>query len=330
MKISKSVFIGSILGSLVMGAGLGVLMHLLLASNAGVHATFSELRTHTSAHERFTNPLLECSEGPQELLMGDRVVIERAVSAYVSDALAHHVISSAAVYFRDLNNGPWFGINERTPFTPGSLLKLPLAISLYALAQRDPTLLTSQVEYKGRTRAASEEADYGSDTPLSPGVYSVDDRLGKMLRTSNNDAAEILAQVIGKDNLLSIYQDLGIQEPEYNQDYVIDVKTFGAFFRILYNASYIGQQASERLLSTLAESTFHDGLVAGVPQTVTVAHKFGTRSLADTSVKQLHDCGIIYASKPYILCVMTQGSDMTKLATFIEAISHIVYSYVEK
>jgi beta-lactamase class A len=111
-----------------------------------------------------------------------------------------------------------------------------------------------------------------------------------------------------------------------NQDYLIDTHTYASFFRILYNSTYIDRSASEEVLSMLTEASFQDGLVAGVPAGTTVAHKFGSRQTRDGK-DQLHDCGIVYATgKPYILCIMTQGKDFTKLAAFIKDVSARVYT----
>jgi hypothetical protein len=65
-----------------------------------------------------------------------------------------------------------------------------------------------------------------------------------------------------------------------------------------------------------------------------VAHKFGehTSQLSDGTVvsRELHDCGVIYfPGKPYLLCVMTKGSDFPTLAGVISTISRIAYNYVD-
>ncbi len=103
----------------------------------------------------------------------------------------------------------------------------------------------------------------------------------------------------------------------------------GSFFRILYNATYLDRIASEQILEILTKTTFSEGIVAGVPESTRVAHKFGSRELVDQSgSRQLHDCGIVYAKNPYILCVMTQGRDFTALANFIKDVSAVTYNAV--
>ena len=82
------------------------------------------------------------------------------------------------------------------------------------------------------------------------------------------------------------------------------------------------------MLNLLSQSTFNLGIVAGVPQGIVVAHKFGERGFSDPNIpNQLHDCGIVYAKKPYLVCIMTQGQDYNTLAGEIADISKMIYAY---
>jgi hypothetical protein len=82
-------------------------------------------------------------------------------------------LSEASVYFRQLNGGPWFGINEDTMFTPGSLLKVPLIMSVYMKAEKDPTLLTKTILFEGGSALATER--YTSEQIEVGKIYSVED-----------------------------------------------------------------------------------------------------------------------------------------------------------
>lgn len=316
---------------LVVGVLIGYAGDRLLVSQSNKHA-FSEQRMSWYKNGQLTNPLLECMEAPESLGIGDRVAIEKNVTDYIAWAKDMRMISEAAVYFRDLNNGPWFGINERKPYTPGSLLKLPIAMGYYRKADFDRHYLDEQIEYLGSDAARAVEPEFDSDTPLPTGVYSLHDLIEIMLIDSSNDAADVLAEYAGDAQVSLVFTDLGIQEPSRGSDYEIDVKTFGAFFRVLFNASYLSQRSSEELLTILTQVRFRDGLVAGVPPSVQVAHKFGTRVTDDPEAsRQLHDCGIVYVPQsPYILCIMARGDSAKNLSHFISEVSRKVYVGVTK
>ncbi|MHB8709527.1 MAG: serine hydrolase, partial [Desulfuromonadales bacterium] len=71
-----------------------------------------------------------------------------------------------------------------------------------------------------------------------------------------------------------------------------------------------------------------DGLTAGLPKSIEVAHKFGERGdLA--GAMQLHDCGVIYhPDTPYLLCVMTRGDQHNQMTAAIAETSRMVYDEV--
>lgn len=278
---------------------------------------------------RLTSPLLECAELPESVSDSTIESIKTALRTRVDVAQKDKSISYTSVYFRDLNNGPWFGINESDKFFPASLLKLPLAMSFYDRSEDDTGLLSREIEYKDDPNVTSQLQPFGGPDKLVDGQkYSVQYLLELMLKESSNEAANTLAQLGGQKVIDDVYHDLGLALPIPGQDYSIDTHRYASFFRILYNATYVDRVASEKILKMLTETTFGEGLFAGVPQGVVVAHKFGTREVDNTTV-QLHDCGIVYApGRPYVLCVMTQGHDFTKLADFVKSVSSIVYTAV--
>ncbi len=87
---------------------------------------------------------------------------------------------------------------------------------------------------------------------------------------------------------------------------------------------------SEKALGLLSSAKFEEGLSAGVPSEVKVAHKFGEREESETNEIQFHDCGIIYfPNNPYLLCIMTKGNNLTNLETVLSTISKMVYEEVD-
>ena len=97
---------------------------------------------------KYIKPLLECNienENQKEL-----VNFKNKVEENIHTQIEEGNINEAAMYFRDLNNGPWIGLNEQTEFAPASLLKVPLMMSYFKIAEKNPkilkTVLTSAQE----------------------------------------------------------------------------------------------------------------------------------------------------------------------------------------
>jgi beta-lactamase class A len=151
-----------------------------------------------------------------------------------------------------------------------------------------------------------------------------------MIVYSDNQSLISLFSAIPQNELMHLYTLLGINpDVVSNPTASLTVKQYSAFFRILFNSSFLSQKNSENILSQLEQSSFDDGLRAGVPNEISIAHKFGER-LFDGK-QQLHDCGIIYYPKhPYLLCVMTRGNDIESLRDAIAKISRFVYKKIDQ
>lgn len=274
----------------------------------------------------FINPLLDCAE-LQNISVRNTSELESNINDYISFQKQKGV-ETTSVYFRDLNNGPWIGINEEEEFYPASLLKVPLMIAVYKQAMDNPELLKKQYTYNEKTRNTGEY--YKGLKEIKRGLpYTVEELIAYMAKYSDNNASHILSNVVDLNDLKDSYIDMGAAVPD-QPGYVLSVKTYASFFRILFNSTYLSHAYSEKALELLSESSFKDGLVAGIPEKIKVSHKFGERDIKDEK-KQLHDCGIVYyPGKPYVLCVMTRGKDYEQLASTISHISKMVYDKIDK
>ena len=282
-----------------------------------------ETREHGDQY-RFISPLLSCADPDLVALPNDKANdLEAALTELIESKKRTSALADAGIYFRELNGGPWIGVNYEASFTPGSLLKVPLAMSVYHLAESDPSLLSRQIEFTGGTPPATEH--YAAPV-IEPGTYSVEDLVSSALINSDNSATLLIAKIIGKDAIDASYMHLGITIPTSGTDYTTTVHTYAFFFRILFNATYLSRTDSEHLLSVLSETRFKDGIVAGVPAGTVVSHKFGERTLSDGGLVQLHDCGIVYKpGDPYLLCIMMRGKDFPSLASSIADVSKLVW-----
>lgn len=278
---------------------------------------------------RFIDPLLTCADiSSGQLEAGQSQELKNRVGGLITELKAKGEVTDAGVNFRQLHDGPRFDINGDIQFQPGSLLKVPLAMSVYKEAEGDPALLTKEIEYTGDMVVPEEH--FTAPTLEKGKKYSVEELVRATLQNSDNSAAYLLGNLIGINVLDDSYSHLGVTAPTQGSDYATTVNKYASFFRILYTATYLSHSQSEHLLSILSTSAFTQGLTAGVPEGVTVAHKFGERSFEDSNIVQLHDCGIVYAkNNPYLLCVMLRGTNFDRLAGSIKSISSLVYNYVD-
>ena len=276
---------------------------------------------------RFIDPLLFCTD--QNLSNGGANALQNAVATYIQKEESNGDLSDASFYFRDLNGGPWSLINANFQTLPASLLKVPLAVSIYKHAETMPKFLTTKITFAGGANTDQSEHFQPPEKIQPHTVYTVQDLVGYMLKDSDNNAMYLLGDMLDPQELANSYMQLGINAPD-TVGYTIDVKTYASFFRVLYNATYLSQDDSEQLLSLLSQSTFMQGIVSGLPSGIAVAHKFGESNPGNGTVG-LNDCGIVYKpNQPYIICVMTRGTNLDTLASVIGQISKITYQELQQ
>ncbi|MDH4162742.1 MAG: serine hydrolase [Nitrospirota bacterium] len=278
-----------------------------------------------------TNPLLEC-EGA-DATIGDRTFrpFKNELNSLVSSILNRGQVRQLAVYFRDLNNGPWYGINENLEFYPASLMKIPVAMVFTKEAEADPRVLQRVIK-NTLSKDYNTSRVYPSSRAVLPGrSYRVRDLIEIMLSESDNNAVVLLGRHMNRAIAEQLFADLGLPAPTNEPRDYLSIRSFSMLFRTLFNASYVSKDASEELLSLLSRSSFRQGIAAGVPEGVMIANKYGEQQLGPAgSVKELHDCGIIYyPDSPYLLCVMSKGDSYEADEAAIREISRFVFSVVD-
>lgn len=314
---------------LAVGVAIGLFSHNRIFKTGRV-ATKTEYVERHEGQFRHINPLLACDVAGDVLSDPELVGFKDKVAEYVKERADKRLVSNISVYFRELNDGYWFSIGEVDKFIPASLRKVPVMIALLKQAESDPKLLERVVTF-------DLSNDYNQNQNIKPSrslvvgnKYSIGELIFRMIVYSDNNAFTYLTKIVNPEQLNKVYASLRMQNPGSSKDdEFLSVQTYASFFRILYNTSYLSREASDWALGVLAQSEFKAGLVAGVPQNIEVAHKFGEKSESD-GVVQLHDCGIVYYPKhPYLLCVMSKGNNFGVLDDVIADISRITFTEID-
>lgn len=323
-RISKYLFIVLIVvGSFFLG-------RRTVSSTAKNTPFKPQLERLASGDFRYTNPLIECEVYPQvnEVL----TPFENKLQLIVDQAKATNKASEVALYYRDLLNGPWIGINMETTFSPASLLKVPLLMSVYEESDVNPDFLSKKLMFTKENDNTRQQYIVPSAGLSLDREYTISELLDRMVRFSDNDSASLISRAIDPKLFFKPYVTLGLKPPVVEDgDYFISVRKYVSFFRVLYNSTYLDRSLSEKALELLSKSEYKDGLEAGVPDGVRVAHKFGERKFEETGERQLHDCGIIYHPiRPFLMCVMTKGKSLNDLSSVIASLTETAYAEVDK
>ncbi|MFZ1627155.1 MAG: serine hydrolase [Candidatus Moraniibacteriota bacterium] len=278
----------------------------------------------------YINPLLEC-EVAEGTLDARKENFRDVLEIRVNQLKKEKNLLEVAVYYRDLNNGPTFGVDEQGEFFPASLLKVPVMMAYYHLAEQDPSVLGVKIAY-GQPRDFGITPTIMPRESLVPGEsYTVDDLIRRMIIFSDNQALALLSERLPLTVLQDLFAMLGVgSDVLINADSKLTVKEYAGFFRILFNSSYLSRESSEKALALLSSTDYNDALPAGIPKGVVVSHKFGEAGTANVE-RQLHDCGIVYfPDHPYLACVMTRGQNVDELKETIADVSRFVYEKIDE
>ena len=264
----------------------------------------------------FVNPILFFKTS-KTLYTAEFQPLVNVLNQDIQNDTSSHKADQVSVYFNDLNDGHWTGVNENDLYEPSSMLKVITMMGALNIATADPSFLNNKLYYKGQDLLNQY---YKPADNLSPGYYSVQELIDEMIINSDNGAdVTLLSDKDINQQFQDIYKtfSLPVASSSTTTDFM-SPKSYSEVFRTLYNGTFFSPDLDNQILSLLTQTNFKSGLVAGLPSGTVVAHKFGENTVfaSNGSVQyhELHDCGIVYyTNRPYLLCVMTKGQSFRTL-----------------
>jgi beta-lactamase class A len=239
---------------------------------------------------------------------------------------------SISYYIEDLQTGRAIVWNESQPLPAASVIKLPIAVTVFEQELAGKIRLEDEVVLK-----ATDKAD-GSGVlkrTRSGTKLTVANLLELMLQRSDNTATNILTDLLGLEEINAACRRQGLATtcmPRYIMDLEardnrIENYTSAAdmarLLKALYGRRILDEAGSARLLEILKGQHVRDRLPRYLPPGVVIAHKTGLMKDA------CHDVGIIYGrNHDYVVAVLTtEFGSFTQAKQAIGQIGRAVYQY---
>lgn len=221
------------------------------------------------------------------------------------------------VYFEDLASGRNFGFNQDRVFYAASLAKVPLLVGTFISLEKkeiteDTTLTYLEEDF--------EEGDGSIQNQPFGTSFTLDQVLTKLCKESDNVAKNMLFRTISNANIRQVLQ-VAVAQKTNLKDNFSTPKEMGSIFKIVYENKVTSKESGTKIFDLLTNTTAEDRLPELLPKDIVVSHKIGTWS--DTN--SYHDCGIIFAAKPYILCVMSEKATYKEAVETIQEVSKTIY-----
>lgn len=312
-----------------------LILSLLLIGVGWYAHDWQQRRLDTTAHRRvrlsgyrFISPLLDVELPEGYGVRHEPIPFKYKIKEFVDSQLKTGRVRDITVYFRDLSDGPWFGINEGITYNPASLMKVPVMIAWLKRAENNPQELEQTLTFREKDYPGVPQTIKPARTLTDGAAYPVETLLHYMLNFSDNRSMWLLYNSLKPAELDNVLNSMDVDNDARGENNSVTAHGYSGFFRILYNAAYLNRAMSEKALELMSHQNFPMGIEAGLPKGVIFSGKFGEYDLEGSgNVKQLHEFGIVYHSKgPYILGILTRGNDPALQLEIIRKVSSMTYT----
>ncbi len=255
-------------------------------------------------------------------------VLRDAVRELVEGYKASGTLVTASVYVYEPRTGDWtnYGANEQ--YEPGSMMKIPLLLTYLSMSEEHPGMLSKKMSCAPEDCRTPYQTNTPKEQAEAGGAYTVARLLELMITHSDNHATSVLLRHVTSDRYIRTYADLGLPLPDDGKEpYKMNARDFSVFMKALYGSSLLSPINSEYALRLMAGSPYLNGIMAGLPEGINAAHKFGESG--DAEGHQLHETALVYAGDhPYLITVMTRGPEAGALPGTIAELSKLVYGHM--
>lgn len=264
-------------------------------------------------------PVNETGAGFFETWTRDVEVLRAAIESRMAETGAEYGIA-----YRDPELGVELLIHPDREFHAASMMKVPVMVRLYGMAEAGALDLDRPIEVRNEFRSIFDGSVYSlsleedSDSTLyGMAGASVPTRelIDLMITRSSNLATNVLIDLADPDSIAAMLESFGaggmkvlrgVEDiPAYRNG--LNNTTTARGLLELYDAMGSGRaagpEATREMLDILLRQEFNDAIPAGLPDGVPVAHKTGWITAVD------HDGGLVYPAgeRPYVLVVLTSG-----------------------
>src|SRR3989338_5879106 len=250
----------------------------------------------------------------------DLIINFQPLRDYLNDK--YEADQNVSIYFEYLPTGSSISINKDVEFYPASLLKVPITMTVAKKIEKGEWKWTNELVLL----PSDKNKGFGSlYKESSNSTHTIDELVRRALSDSDNTANFILVRNLEISEIEDVNNHIGFSGI-ITASGNLSAKRYSVIFRSLYNAAYLSEENSQKLLSYLSQSPFKEYVESGLPPGIPFAHKIGTEEEKGIYL----DSGIVYApNRPYILTVMIKSKNEQLAQEKMKDISEKVYTYVK-
>src|SRR5215467_5811081 len=249
--------------------------------------------------------------------------------------------ADVALYFRTLDGKTEWSIEPDEVFHAASTMKLAVMIELFREVKEGKVRLTETLVVKNEFRSIVDGSLYrlSAEDDSDRGLYqaegqarSLSDLCELMITVSSNLATNLLIEKLGVENIRAAVHALGADGVqvlrgvedgkafEQGKNNTTTARGLGTLLAAIAREESVDAAASRQMIEILKRQRFNEGIPAGLPVGIAVAHKTGEIT------KIHHDAAIVFAERPYVLVILVRGlADIKQSAALMKDISRELY-----
>jgi beta-lactamase class A len=266
--------------------------------------------------------------------------IDPKVAAAIQDLVAKSG-ADVGIAFETLDGRLAWSSRGDDVFHAASTMKIPVMIELFHQVREGKVKLSDPLPVKNEFHSLVDGSVFtlkpadDSETDLYTAAgqtRTLDQLCDLMVTVSSNFATNLMIQKLGIDNIRATVASLHADGMDIKRG-VEDQKAFdkglnntttarglATLLLAIANGKAVDPAASAKMVEILERQKFNEGIPAGVPANIRVAHKTGEIT------KIHHDAGIVYAERPFVLVVLVRGiEDFKQSSALIAGVTRDLY-----
>lgn len=231
------------------------------------------------------------------------------------------------VYFRTLDAKAEWTFHADDVFHAASTMKIPVMIELFNQVRLGKVKLDDPLALKNEFHSIVDRSVYTLSTADDSEVelYKAEGQTRTlrelcelMITVSSNFATNLLIEKLGVENIRATVHELGsdgmsvLRGVEDNKAYekglsnTTTARGLAMLLQAIADGKAVDAESSRQMVAILERQKFNEGIPAGLPPGIPVAHKTGEIT------KIHHDAAIVFAKRPFILVILVRGLADTK------------------
>jgi len=249
------------------------------------------------------------------------------------------------VYFRTLDGKAQWSVRADDVFHAASTMKIPVMIELFHQVQEGKAKLTDTLPIKNEFHSIVDGSPYmlNASDDSEGELYKAEGQKRTlrelcelMITVSSNLATNLLIEKLGVENIRAEVHTLdgdgmnvkrGVEDGkafEKGLNNTTTARGLGVLLQAIAEGKAVDAASSHEMVAILQRQKFNEGIPAGLPKAVPVAHKTGEIT------KIHHDAAIVFAKRPFILVILVRGlAEKKDSAALMADISKSLYEATE-